>query len=253
MSVKQLLNYIFKKYIIKKKFKEDFMKIAICDDEKTALESIVSCVEEYCIERKVDIEYVGFNDYTLLIPRIDEFDYFILDYQMPGIDGLSFAQTIREQYGEKKTIIFVTAFKEIVYDSFKVRAYRFLLKPINKNDLFEALDSYIFSDAQIKNLSLKFDGTTNIVSSDDILFIEANGRDCDVYTEDEIIFCHKNISWFDDELSSCYFFRAHRTYLVNLKKIKKFDCNYIEMKNGYKVSISSRKYKEFCKIYLEMK
>ena len=45
----------------------------------------------------------------------------------------------------------------------------------------------------------------------------------------------------------------HRSYLVNLKKIMKFDKSKIELINGKTVEISTRKYKAFCQRYLEMK
>ena len=75
------------------------MKIAICDDELVAREQITTFVEDYCIERGVDIGYEVFESYVPLENRIDEFDAFIMDYQTPEIDGMSFAGIIREKYG----------------------------------------------------------------------------------------------------------------------------------------------------------
>ncbi len=229
------------------------MKIAVCDDEKAALESLISGLEEYCIERKTDLDYIGFSDYEQLLPHIGEFDAFILDYMTPGMDGLTFAQTVRDAGGREKPIIFVTSFPEIVYDSFKVRAFRFLVKPVQKADLFEALDACLFGDAESKTLSIKADGTTEIVRISSICCVEAVGRDCVIMTERGDFFCHKSISLLEDELSGCGFFRAHRSYLVNLKKIMKFDKSKIELINGKTVEISTRKYKAFCQRYLEMK
>lgn len=229
------------------------MKIAICDDELTAREKIVTLVEDYSIEKNINIDYETFETYEGLKDKIPEFDLFILDYQMPGIDGMEFAQTIRENYGDDKIIIFVTSFNEIVYESFKVRTFRFIVKPIDKKDLFELLDSYISMCGDKKKLIIKKDGEVNVLTADDIFYIRAERKDSFVIMSDEEIFCHKPISWFEDELADNNFFRAHRTFLVNMKKIKKFDNRYIEMLNGYKVSLSSRKYKELCKLFLDMK
>ena len=229
------------------------MRIAVCDDEKTSLETLISGLEEYCIERKTDFDYVGFSDYEQLLPRIGEFDGFILDYMTPGMDGLTFAQTVRDAGSHEKPIIFVTSYPEIVYDSFKVRAFRFLVKPVQKDDLFEALDACLFSDASNKTLSIKTDGAIEIVHANSICCVEAVGRDCVIATEQGEIFSHKSISWFEDELGGCGFFRVHRSFLVNLRKIVRFNKSKIELTGGKTVEISTRKYKDFCQHYLEMK
>ena len=108
------------------------MNIAICDDEAPARENIVTCLENYMIERRVDVSYELFDHYKKLKDRIDDFDVFIMDYQMPDVDGLDFAHIIREKYSDTKTIIFVTSFSDIVYDAFSVRAHRFLVKPVDE-------------------------------------------------------------------------------------------------------------------------
>lgn len=119
------------------------MRLAICDDEVASQEKIVSCVEDYITERKTDIEYEVFDRCAELESRIDEFGVFVLDYMMPETDGLAFARKIREKYDESKAVIFVTSFPEIVYDTFEVRTLRFLLKPLEKAKLFEAIDAYV--------------------------------------------------------------------------------------------------------------
>lgn len=119
------------------------MRLAICDDEVASQEKIIFCVEDYITERKTDIEYEAFDRCAELESRIDEFGVFVLDYMMPETDGLAFARKIREKYDESKAVIFVTSFPEIVYDTFEVRTLRFLLKPLEKAKLFEAIDAYV--------------------------------------------------------------------------------------------------------------
>lgn len=229
------------------------MLIAVCDDELVAREEIVTCIEDYCLEQKIDIKYEVFDSYLPLEKRIDEFDVFFMDYQTPEIDGMSFAQKIRESCGSEKSIIFVTSFREIVYDAFEVNTHRFLLKPVDKNKLFEALDSCVLSGPSSRNLILKSDGYTDIISPDDIYYIEVRGKDCCIYMENDEIISRKTISFFEDELDGAGFFRVHRNYLVNMKKIKSFDKSRIELTNGHKIEISSRKYPAFCKEYLKLK
>ena len=229
------------------------MRIAVCDDELVAREEIVTCIEDYSHERKLDISYKVYENYMLLEPETDGFDVFIMDYQTPEIDGMTFAEKIREKYGSEKTIIFVTSFKEIVYDSFRVKTHRFLVKPVEKEKFFEALDSCLLTDKENKTIALKSDGFTDVIKADDIFYIEVRGKDCCIFFSDDSIVSRKTISFFEDELSGSGFFRIHRNYLVNMKKIKSFDRSKIELENGVKIDVSSRRYGEFCREYLKLK
>lgn len=227
------------------------MRIAVCDDELVAREAVVTCLEDYSIERKMNIEYEVFESYTLLEPKISEFDVFIMDYQTPEIDGMTFAKKLREKFGDEKTIIFVTSYREIVYDAFAVKTHRFLVKPVERSKFFEALDSCIA--AAEKNLVLKSDGVSDVVNTADILYIEVRGKECYICTESEQIVSRKAITFFEDELEKAGFFRVHRSYLVNMRKVRSFDKSKIELVNGEKIDISARKYAAFCKEFIKLK
>lgn len=230
------------------------MKAAICDDELVPRETIVTYLEDYCADSGIDIDYEAFESYLPIENRIDEFDIFIMDYQTPEIDGMSFARTIREKYGSGKSIIFITSFREIVYDAFTVRTHRFLLKPIDKAKFYEALDSCIKSEnSDEKNLILKIDGFTDVIKAADVFYVEVRGKDCCICFENDQIISRRAISFFEQELDGAGFFRVHRNYLVNMKKIKSFDKSKIQLANGEKIEISSRRYASFCKEYLKLK
>ena len=228
------------------------MKIAVCDDEFMALEEIITCLKDFAIERKVNIEYEAFESYEPLGERIDEFDVFIMDYKTPVIDGLTFAKLIREKYSDSKTIIFITAYDDIVYDAFTVKTHRYLLKPLDRNKLFEALDSYI-SEKNEKNLVLKSDGISDVINISDIMYIEVNDKECRICTESSQIISRKPISYFENQLSDSGFFRVHRAYLVNLRKIGSYEKSKIQLVNGEAINMSVRKYQDFCREYIRLK
>lgn len=229
------------------------MKIAVCDDEALALEEIITSLENYAIERKINIEYEAFDNYCLIENRIDDFDIFIMDYKTPVIDGLTFAKTIREEFGAGKTIIFITAYDDIVYDAFKVKTHRYILKPFDESTLFEALDSCIKEKNENRNLIFKNDGVSDIINISDILYIEVNDKECRICLDNEQIISRKPIAYFEDMLKDAGFFRVHRAYLVNLRKIRSYEKSKVELINGEKISMSVRKYPAFCKEYIKLK
>ncbi len=229
------------------------MRIAVCDDETAALEAVVTCLENYMLDRRVELEYALFDHYKKLKPQIGAFDVFVLDYQMPDVNGLEFARLIREQYGTTKTIIFISSFQEIVYDAFYVRTHRFLVKPVEQEKFYEAMDSCIRDLGDEKYVLVKSDGVSHVLRAQEILYIEAQKKECVVRCEDARLTVGKPISLFEEELEPYGFFRAHRSYLINLKKIKRFDSRTVTLVSGETLDISARRYAALCKAYLKLK
>lgn len=229
------------------------MKIAVCDDEAVAIDEIVSLLEDYIADRREKIEYNVFKDYSLLEPCAEEYDIFLLDYMMPGVDGLSFARSVREKFGRRKAFIFISRYDEIVYDTFAVLTHRFLKKPIEKERFYEALDSYRNSVRSDGRLVVQFGNDTTAIGYDEIYYIEISHKELYVYTEKEQIVCRRPIASVEDELDGNGFFRVHRSYLVNMRNIRSFNKNHIELLNGESVPISTRKYSDFCRAYLKSK
>lgn len=226
------------------------MKIAICDNEPTVLSFVRAAIEEIMLSNNIEVDYETFLSYDFLIDRTDEFDLFILDYKMPGINGLDFAKKLYSDYGAKKGIIFITAYPEIIYDAFEVRTFRFLVKPLEMGKLIEAISGYIHDSAASRMLTVKADDEVNLISIDDIYYFEAARKHTYIYLADRCVTAHTSILSFEKELVNCNFFRLHRSYLVNMNKVLKFDSRICQLKNGEKIFISQKKYSEFCRKYL---
>ena len=227
------------------------MRIAICDNEPSALDFVSAAIEDIILYRSMDIQYESFSSYENLMPRISEFDLFIIDYKMPGISGLDFARKVYSKYGMKKGLIFITAYPEIVYEAFEVRSYRFLVKPLTKEKITDAVCKYISDLSSSKKLAIKYDDEYNILNIDDIYYMEAARKHTYIYLKYSYVTCRRSITSFEEELCECGFFRIHRSYLVNINKVKKFDSRICLLENGEKLFISQNKYDDFCRKYLE--
>lgn len=228
------------------------MKIAICDDERAVCSEIQAWTEEYMRAKGIQCACETFNVYQQLQGRESEFDLFLLDYKMPGIDGLEFARMLHEEYDEKKTVVFITAYPEIVYEAFEVRAYRFLVKPLEKEKLCAVLDAYMERYRSQYFLSVLSDGRTEIIPLEEILYIEVMRKDCTIVLSGRTVVCHKTIAAFEEELSPLGFYRVHRAYLVNMHKIRSYDSRIIQLNNGEKIFMGPKKYGDFCKAYIKL-
>lgn len=229
------------------------MKIAICDDIKTDAEYAHSIIRQYEAEKNLEIDCSIFCSYEEMLRSGTDYDVFILDYNMPGMNGMDFARTIREKYADDKTVIFVTSFPEIVYEAFEVRAHRFLIKPIEKAKLFEALDACFKPSAVNKKTVIKSDGKTELVDFDKVLYIESDKNNISICLsgEKDRLSWRKTIASAQEDFRKYGFFRIHRAYLVNLHMVKSFDSKYVTMSNGDELPISAKKYAEFCKAYIQ--
>lgn len=227
------------------------MKIAICDNEPSTLDFVSSVIEDIAFAQSMDIKYEAFLSYESLMRQIGDFDLFIIDYKMPGINGMEFAKKVYSEFGTGKGLIFITAYPEIVYEAFEVRAYRFLVKPLSKEKIIEAVNEYIKDLASSRKLTIRIDDEFNILNTDDIYYMEAARKYTYIYLKDDCIKCRRTITSFENELSDYGFFRIHRSYLVNINKVKKFDSRICILENDEKIFISQKKYDEFCQFYLE--
>lgn len=236
------------------------IKIAVCDNNSVVIENVAKVIDNVSESRRVDIDYRSFTSYEQLIGRINEFDLFILDYNMADgdddlsfedkINGMEFARLIR-QHDEKKGIIFITAFPEFVYESFEVRTYRFLVKPIDENLLFDAIQTFIDNTAESGKLLVNINKEIHPINIDEIVYLEVSGKNTTICTENDILKCRKPIASFEKELLPFYFYRVHRSYIVNINKIKQFNAKTVILKNGKKIFISPKSYPGLCELYLQ--
>lgn len=255
-TLKKVIKSNIMSYINEKERKA--MRIAICDDNITILDEISSMLDEYLENSKVKISYSCFKSYRDISDSIDDFDLFLLDYRMDDYSaksnepsGMEFAKSLREKYGNSKTVIFITAYPEIVYDAFEVRAYRFIPKPIVKEKLFKAIDDYLASHTDTDMLLVKTNDEVNVININDIYYLEVSRKDTFIYFKDSCIKCRRTITSFEKELEPYGFMRIHRSFIINTRRIVSFDTRTARLDNGEKIFISQKKYQDLCEAYLK--
>ena len=124
------------------------MRIAICDDEASCRARVLDVAHDYVEERKdKDVVFDTYSDPNALLEATRAgvtYDIYVLDIVMPDVNGISLGQAIREQ-GIDGKIIYLTSSKEYAIESFRVRAFDYILKPIEKDTFFKVMDEVINS------------------------------------------------------------------------------------------------------------
>lgn len=226
--------------------------IAICDDESILSAALKNQLYDYFNRHNVDAVIETYCDGNSLINSDSKFDLVFLDYQMPGINGLQTAKRLREQ-NSLCTILFLTSFPEIVYDTFEYDTFRFLIKPLNNEKLFEALDSYRRKLDFYYPISLTVDGDVYKIDTKEIVYIEADGKNSVIRLRENSFHCPKTLASVFSLLPKSCFYKTHRSYVVNFAYIDKYDKRCIRFTNGEYAKISRNAFLNFQKainIYL---
>lgn len=219
------------------------MLIAICDDEPLFCEQLKEHIYSYSNKYNLDTVVEIFNNGKQLLNNA-HFDIIFLDYQMPGINGLQTARELRKK-NIQCTIIFLTSFPEIVYETFQFDTFRFLIKPLNTNKLYEALDSYRKKIDTYYPISVNSNGTALKISTKDIMYIEADGKNSIIRLLDQSIHCPKTLAKVYSLLPTNCFFKPHRSFVVNFLYIDSYNKNHIKFTNGEYAKISRDQLKYF--------
>lgn len=227
------------------------MKIAVCDDEKLFRNDLVRTLNQYCTERGQVILIDEYDDGSKLLKSTASYDIIFLDHQMKNLSGLDTIKSLRDKNNSTK-VVFVSSYADIVFDSMKYNTFRFLVKPVDKDKLFEAVDEAInelSSEFKIVAKDIEYNQSV-VIPEKDIIYAQAENVYTYIVTESASYRYPYNLSNLGDELRSDFFMRTHRSYLVNFNHITSFDKSGIILSNGHKAVVSRSKYKDFSTFYM---
>jgi two-component system, LytTR family, response regulator LytT len=206
----------------------------LADDEQLAQEELAYLLKDF-----EDIEIVGTASNGLeafdLVQKLEP-DLVFLDVQMPGLDGLSVVRRLREKNIELPHIIFTTAFDQYAVEAFRLEAMDYLLKPIERvrleetlerarRALFERLKPALAESPRLSpqrtKLLVRNANRNFIVDAQEMVYATIdNGLITLVTATMEGHSNYKTIEDLQANLDRDTFWRVHRSYLVNINKIK---------------------------------
>ena len=203
-------------------------------------------------EKFLDNLYYEYKDGVDLLASKIDFDIIFMDFQMKDKNGIDTVSALRQR-NNNTHVIFASSYKDVVFDSLKVKTFRFLIKPIEKEKLYEALNSLIREKSnRFTVLVRNTEQSANYrILERNIIFAQAENVSTLIYASDKCYKYADTLSAFQKELSSDFFFRSHRSFLVNMKYITNYSKNEIIFSTGEKALLSKIKYKEFQKTYFD--
>ena len=233
------------------------MNILICDDiQKDAIK-----LENAINEAGFDVNFVYFKkgaDVLEYIKNNTKIDVCFLDIIMPEMNGIEIAANMRA-VGFNGKIVFLTTSKDYGVESYQVKAYHYLLKPVNSSDIVKLLNEIKNSEfnqaARFKQracIKIETRNVTRLVYYNEISFVEVINKNVFFRLSDgsDIVIFASLSEILPQLIADGRFAQCHRSFMVNMDAITQIRGKEIFLRCG-RMAVISRNYKEFSNQYLK--
>lgn len=241
------------------------IKCIAIDDEPLALKKLVTYIKK--------VPYLDLVAQCLSAVEaqqvIDEqdVDAIFLDINMPDLNGMDFAKSLKTEHSKGPIMVFTTAYSEYAIEGYKANAVGYLLKPYGFDEFEEAAQkvrdiceirqhafSEISAESEDNVIFVKSDYKIVRIDINSIRYIEAMSEYLRICCDDRpkpviVLLSMKKIEEF---LPANTFMRIHRSFIVNLKKISEVKKNHIVIEDDISLPIGDN-YKDTFMTYLNKK
>ncbi len=237
-------------------------KVLIVDDEELSRNYIRNLVHEFQPSFEIYEADNAFKAKELL--EGEKFDILFLDISMPECDGFTMLQSLTVRSFE---LIFITAYNQHAIKAIKERAFDYILKPIKKTEFKETLAKVVQklkeADVALNTLNQSYDDEKyldnkmsishhqgiKLVSLKDIIYLKAdNSYTTLVLSNGQKVITSKPIHRFEKSLHARWFFRIHKSYIINALHFVEYlsrEGDMALMDNGEKLNISRYRLSDF--------
>lgn len=245
------------------------IRAAIVEDEPKNIATLKQMLLAYCPQ--IEVAGIAKDAATALsLLRDNPPQLVFMDIELPGGNAFSILEKLKPVSFE---VIFITAYDSYPLQAIKFEAIDYLLKPINIEELVEAvnkaekrvnkindhssinqlLETITQKQQNIETITLYNGKAYEIIRLKDVIRCESVKGITKFYlVENRTVFSHKSLNYFEGILPATFFFRAHLQQLINTTFIRQFQKGkeiIIEMKDGASVTIAQRKRNDFLKLF----
>lgn len=224
--------------------KEVKMKIAICEKDKIFLTKFKNELYRYAEARRLDMVVDCYLYGEEMLRTKINYNIVFLGYCLAGENGLEIAKKMRLT-NDFTAVIFISEYTEFVFETFKVRPYRFLVPPVNAEELYAVLDEFFEEYARTCPMWVKCGEDTVSLNTGDIVYLEADNKHCRIHLCKEELRCNRTMARVNSVLPQGCFGKINRAYIVNFNHIKKYNSEKVLLTGGYMLHISRNYLKSF--------
>ena len=223
------------------------LHIAICDDEPVLCNKAKDIMLEIQSEYEIDTYSSGVN----LLASHFNYDVIFLDVEMPELNGMQVAKRLRDR-SYRGEIVFLTSHSEYMPEAFKVRAFRYLTKPVRKDELVELLED--IENDMFENETILVDsfGSEKLIHIRDIVYIESRKKNSVIHTIDEGVETSFSLKYWMERLSENEFCQVHKSYIAAFKYITQIEADTLMLREAdARIPISRRRYNDVRRAFFD--
>jgi DNA-binding LytR/AlgR family response regulator len=211
------------------------IRCLIVDDEALALDLLEDNIRHVSFLELAGRCRNGFEAMEIL--QKEKIDLVFLDIQMPDLSGIQLLKTLRA----KPLVIFTTAYEKYALEGFELDVVDYLLKPFSFERFLKAVskaqDYLRIQEGAVKeavsreteSLFVKSDYKLVKIDIKDILYIEGLKDYIKIYTGEKPVITLHSMKAIEEKLPPSDFFRVHRSYIINIRKIKYVRRNFVSV------------------------
>ncbi len=229
------------------------LSIAVCDDEVIECCNMARKIKDILEEMKIPCIIRQFRSGGELLQALESFDIVFLDIIMQDMDGMKTAQIFREKASDK-ILVFVSSSREYVFEAYDVEAFQYLLKPVDDRKLKSVLQKAVLKTESRSQefIIVSRERQKQKLFLDDIYYFEIKGRVVNVHGAEGTFTYYEQMGELENKLRDKGFFRCHKSYLINLKYVDRYNRQEVILENGEKIVIAKRRYDEFVQKVLKV-
>ena len=230
------------------------MKFVLCDDHRPFMQELLDALEHYCSIKDWTFTHRCYHSTAhMLAADLSDVQVVFLDVDMPEINGIEAARTLRARYPDI-IIVFVTAYIEYAPAGYSVEAFRYLLKQNYREMLPDCLDA-VWEKLYVGNqsLSILHRGQPMQIRLRDILYFEGTAqRHVLIHTSisAEALEIAGRLADYEKQMKDKGFLRIQKSYLVNMFHIRSLRNYKAILSDGQSLKVSQQNYAEVRKTYV---
>ncbi|KAF5082184.1 MAG: hypothetical protein BI182_06970 [Acetobacterium sp. MES1] len=214
--------------------------IAVCEDEQEHQERIEWYLKEYSAINCCDFEIAFFSTAVDFWAHYqpESFCIVFLDIYLEEGNGIEIGKQLRN-VGEDCQMVFITSSRDFAIEGFELKAQHYIVKPITKEKIFEALDRCLVVLSKELQVIRVPNGKLEVaVRLKDIIYVEVFNKISVIHTENEEIKTYLPLSQLENMLGGRPFLRCHRCSIINMNHVEDYTTTDFIMNNGDRVGIT---------------